>query len=93
MQTTANGRLFQFYSWVTHPTTLHSLRQILRKLSDEDLMGLMSKPASKQALTIAWAEYGRRHANVQIEFEMQGVDVLSVRASDLVIGSSVQLVC
>lgn len=93
MKTTMKGRLFQFHMWVAHPTTLSSLQAILKKLLDEDLLELMRNVGSKQALTIAWAEYGRRHANVNIEFEMKSTDVLSVRASDLIIGHGVSLVC
>ncbi len=93
MQTTLRGRMFQLYSWVTRPTTVHSLRSILRLMSDEDLLVLMRDAGNKQVLTIAWAEYGRRHANVKLEFEMQSADVLSVRAADLVIASGAQLVC
>ncbi len=93
MQTTTKGRLFQFYSWVARPTTLPSLRLVLKTLRDEDLLELMRNTGSKQALTIAWAEYGRRYANVKLEFEMQSADVLTVRASDLILAHGAALTC
>lgn len=92
METTTKGRLYQLHSWVARPTSVQSLRTILKKMSDADLLELMKNVMSKTALTIAWAEYGRRHAEVKIDFEIAN-QVLEVRARDLVIGHGASFVC
>lgn len=85
MQSTSKGRLFTFYMWTARPTSISSLRAILKRMTDEDLLTIIKKTDSKVPLTIAWAEYGRRHANVDLEFEMKDIDVLTVRATNLII--------
>lgn len=87
----SKGSLFRFYVWVSKPTSEYVLRAILKTLTDQDLIEIMMKVDSKQALTIAWAEYGRRHANVKLEFVMKAKDMLEVSVKDLVLAHQVAL--
>lgn len=91
MNSTMKGRLFAFYAWMSRPTTISSLKMVLKKLTDDDLRHIMSNTASREALTLAWAEFGRRHANVNLEFEMSSTEVLSIRASNLVFAQGVAI--
>jgi hypothetical protein len=81
-------RLFRFFSWVARPRGVSNLKMILRRLTDDDLVGLMERHAdSPAAAKIAWAEFGRRHGFANIDFEMREVNVLEVQTRDLVLAS------
>ncbi len=85
------ARLRRFFLWLAHPTGIHSLRSVLARLRDVELLHLMKDIKSRQAATLAWAEYGRRHGLAVIDFHMPGVDILDVEVRDLTFAHTVAL--
>lgn len=83
-------RLYQFYMWLNCPSGLHSLNTVLARQRDEELLFLMQSD-NKQAATLAWAEFGRRHGLALLDFHMGEVDVLTVNVHELVVASQVAL--
>jgi hypothetical protein len=81
-------RLHQFYMWMATPTGLFSLRTVLNEQRDVELLHIMQESTDKQARSVAWAEYGRRHGLANIEFKMEGVEVLDINIKDLVFTST-----
>lgn len=79
-------RLYQFYMWLNCPAGLFSLYVVLAKLRDVELLHLMQGD-NKQAATIAWAEYGKRHELADINFRQDSVDVLEVQVTELIVAS------
>lgn len=84
-------RLYRFYLWLSHPTGLYGLEVVLQQLRDVELLHILSDRTNKQALTIAWAEYGRRHSTASIHFSMAAPAVLEVGVSNVMFGATMGL--
>jgi len=84
------ARLYRFFTWLYRPTTLFNLNTILAQLRDVELLHLMEDLKNKSAVTIAWAEYGRRHKLADIAFTLELKDVLEVQVRDLVLMSQLR---
>lgn len=82
-------RLYRFYTWLYRPTGIYSLSAVLQQLRDIELLHLMKGLTNRNAVVIAWAEYGRRHHLADISFSMTLRDVLEVSAKDLVLAAGV----
>lgn len=80
-------RLFRFYTWLARPTSLTGLQIVLEQLRDVELLHIMKDLTNREALTIAWAEYGHRHSTATISVGMQSVDVLEVTVKDVRFGA------
>lgn len=85
------SRLLRFYLWVTKPRGLAGLKIVLNQLRDVELLHIMGETNNREAMTIAWAEYGRRHKAADIEFEMLSRDALTVRVRNVTFGASLGL--
>ncbi len=84
-------RLYRFYLWLSRPTGLYGLEVVLKQLRDVELLHILADRSNKQALTIAWAEYGRRHSTADIKMSMRSVDVLEVDVANLAFGATLGL--
>lgn len=85
------GRLFRFYLWVSEPRSLLGLEIVLAQLRDVELLHILKDTSNQQALTIAWAEYGRRHTAADIKLSMRITDVLEVDVAGVIVGASLGL--
>jgi len=85
------ARLLRFYLWVAKPRGLIALDIVLKQLRDVELLHLIGEPSNREAMTIAWAEYGRRHKVADIEFGMLSRDALQVSARNVTFGASLGL--
>lgn len=84
------ARLYRFFTWLYRPTNLFNLNTILAQLRDVELLHLMADMKNKPAVTIAWAEYGRRHKLADIAFTLELKDVLEVQVQNLVLTSQLR---
>lgn len=81
------ARLLKFYLWLSRPSGLTDLHQALQQLRDVELMHLLTDHSNKQAVTIAWAEYGRRHTTADINLSLVA-DTLEIAVRDVTFGAT-----
>lgn len=84
------ARLYRFYLWLSRPTGLLGLEIVLKQLRDVELLHLLADCSNKQALTIAWAEYGRRHSTADIKMRMH-TNELEVAVKGVTFGATLGL--
>lgn len=84
-------RLYRFYLWLSRPTGLYGLEVVLKQLRDVELLHILADRTNKLALTVAWAEYGRRHSTADIRMSMLAPDALEVVVQNLFFGATLGL--
>lgn len=84
-------RLLAFYKWLAVPGTQFDLELVLHRLQDEDLLLIMKERQNIEAITLAWAEFGRRHTGAKINFTKTAVDLIEVDVSGVTFGGTVRL--
>lgn len=88
---TARAEVLALYKWVSTPYSIVELYGILRKLTDSELLELMQS-SNLAVVRISWAEYGKRHAGLELTFTLRVDNVLDVVVGGVVVGAGVGIV-